>query len=275
MCVNCIRLWCTIRDAMHRMLETILARKAERLEEAKRARPRLELDAALARGRRRAATTFAEALARPGRLNVVAEIKRASPSKGIIRDDLDPTEVAAAYAPHAAAISVLTEEDHFLGSLDALRRVGERVDLPLLRKDFLWDEYQLAEAAEAGADAVLLIAAALERARLADLLAAASALGLDALVEVHTPHELESVLHFDHSLIGVNNRNLRTFEVDVATSFAIAREAPAGTLLVSESGIASRETIDALSEAGYRAFLIGEHFMRSSDPARALAALVG
>jgi indole-3-glycerol phosphate synthase len=259
---------------MEDVLERILERKAERLAAAKRERPLAEIERSLASGRRRAGERFAERLARPGRVNVVAEVKRASPSKGVIRADLDPVEVAEGYAPYAAAISVLTEEDHFLGSLDVLRRIGERVDVPLLRKDFLFDEYQLVEAAEAGADAVLLIVAALEPPRLGDLLAAARALDLDALVEVHTPQEFETVLHFDHFLIGVNNRNLRTFEVDLGTSYSVAREAPGGTVLVSESGIESRNTIDALRAAGFAAFLIGEHLMRAPEPGERLRSLV-
>ena len=259
---------------MSDILTQILARKAERLAEAKRQRPLAELERELAAGRQSARERFAAAVSRPDRVNVVAEVKRASPSKGLIRDDLDPVEVAVAYAAHAAAISVLTEEDYFLGSLETLRRIRERVGVPLLRKDFLFDDYQLVEAAAAGADAVLLIAAALERAQLGDLLAAARDLALDVLVEVHTPQELETVLHFGHLLIGVNNRNLKTFEVDVGTSFSIARLAPVDALLVSESGIESRETIDSLRIAGFDAFLIGEHLMRAPAPGDALGLIV-
>jgi indole-3-glycerol phosphate synthase len=259
---------------MSDILEKILARKAERLAEAKRRRPLAELEREIAARPRRERGLFAGAISRPDRVNVVAEVKRASPSKGVIRDDLDPVDVAVAYAEHAAAVSVLTEEDHFLGSLETLRRIRARVDLPLLRKDFLFDEYQLVEAVEAGADAVLLVVAALEPARLGDLLAAARDLALDALVEVHTPQELETVLHFGHFLIGVNNRNLKTFEVDVETSFSIARSAPDDTVLVSESGIESRETIDALRGAGFDAFLIGEHLMRAPAPGDALGRIV-
>jgi indole-3-glycerol phosphate synthase len=259
---------------MSDVLQTIMRRKAERLAEAKRVRPLAELERSLAAGRRRADVRFAEALANTDRVNIVAEVKRASPSKGVIRADLEPADVAAAYAPWAAAISVLTEEDFFLGSLDALRAARARVRVPLLRKDFLFDEYQLVEAAEAGADAVLLIVAALERPHLGDLLAAARDLDLDVLVEVHTPLEFDTVLHFGHFLVGVNNRNLKTFEVDVATSYTIARQAPEGSLLVSESGIESRDSIDALRAVGFGAFLIGEHLMRAPSPGEALRALV-
>lgn len=259
---------------MSDILTRILARKAERLAEAKRVRSLGDLEASLG-GRRRARLGFAESLARAGRVNIIAEVKRASPSKGVIRADLDPVEVALAYAPHAAAISILTEQDFFQGSLDFLRRIGASVDTPLLRKDFVFDRYQLYEAADAGADAVLLIVAALDAALLADLHAEARSIGLDVLVEVHTPHELESVLHFQNLLLGVNNRNLKTFEVDVATSHSIAALVSDDTLLVSESGIESRETIATLRAAGYHAFLIGEHLMRSHDPGAALADLVG
>ena len=256
------------------VLQRIMDRKAERLGAAKRERPLADLERAVASGRRRAPERFADRLARPDRVNVVAEVKRASPSKGVIRADLDPVEVAAGYAPWAAAISVLTEEDHFGGSLEALRRIRERVDVPLLRKDFIFDPYQLAEAVEAGADATLLIVAALEPSLFAELLAAARELKIDILAEVHTAQELETVLHCGHTLVGINNRNLKTFEVDVTTSYRIAREAPEDVLLVSESGIVSRSLVDDLRRAGFDAFLIGEYLMRAPNPGDALRAIV-
>jgi indole-3-glycerol phosphate synthase len=256
------------------ILREIMGRKAERLADAKRTRPLADLERSLAERRRRASTRFGDMLARPDRVNIVAEVKRASPSKGVIRADLDPVDVAVSFAPWAAAISVLTEEDYFHGSLDVLSRIRDRVDVPLLRKDFLFDPYQLVEAADAGADAVLLIVAALERERFADLLAAARDLDLDVLVEVHTPQELETVLHFGHTLVGINNRDLRTFVVDVSTSYRIASDAPPDTLLVSESGIESRALVDDLRRAGFGAFLIGEHLMRAPIPGDALRALV-
>ena len=259
---------------MDDVLERIITRKAERVADAKRARPISELLRSLESGRRRADVRFSDALSRSDRVNVIAEIKRASPSKGMIREDANAADLAEVFAPHAAAISILTEEDFFRGSLDALRSARARVAVPLLRKDFVFDEYQIVEAAEAGADAVLLIVAALDRVRLGDLIAAARELDVDALVEVHTPSEFETVLHFGHSLVGVNNRNLKTFEVDVGTSFSIAGVAAPGMLLVSESGIESRDAIDGLRAVGFRAFLIGEHLMRSPDPGGALRALV-
>lgn len=256
------------------ILQQILDRKAERLAAAKRSRPLSELEASIARNRSRAPAAFSDRIARPDSVNVIAEVKRRSPSRGVIRDDLDPVDVAEAYAPWAAAISVLTEEDFFGGSLDVLREIRRRVDVPLLRKDFLFDRYQLFEAAEAGADAVLLIAAALEPVRLTDLLHEAQGLGLEVLVEVHTVAELEAVLHCGHALIGVNNRDLTTFAVDLDTSHTIARIAPDDVLLVSESGLESRTTIDELRSAGFQAFLIGEHLMRAENPGNALRTLV-
>jgi indole-3-glycerol phosphate synthase len=256
-------------------LNAILARKAERLEAAKAARPLAELERSLARGRRRAAIGFRKSLAREDRVNIIAEVKRASPSKGVIRDDLDPVEVGASYAAAgAAAISVLTEEDFFRGSLEILRRIGERVSTPLLRKDFIFDRYQLVEAVEAGADAALLIAAALTGDRLAGLIAEGHALELDILVEVHTAQELQMVLDSGGNLIGINNRNLSTFEVDLRVSPRLASLVPEDALLVCESGIETRETIERFRQAGFRAFLIGEHLMRAVDPGRALSELL-
>jgi|CXWL01.1.fsa_nt_gi indole-3-glycerol phosphate synthase len=255
-------------------LQQILDLKAERLEVAKRARPLAEIESAVAGLHRHASVGFAERLARPDTVNIIAEVKRRSPSRGIIRDDLDPVDIATAYAPWAAAISVLTEEDFFGGSLEVLRAIRERVDVPLLRKDFLFDRYQLFEAAEAGADAVLLIAAALEPQQMIDLRDEAQSLGLDVLVEVHTVAEMEAVLHCGHALIGINNRDLTTFAVDLDTSFTVARLVPDDVLLVSESGLESRTTIDALRRAGFQAFLIGEHLMRAEDPGTALRTLV-
>jgi len=260
---------------MEDILERIMARKRERLAVAKAERSIDEIERSLARGRRRAEIGFGESLARPDRVNVIAEVKRASPSKGVIRADLDPVEVGIGYAEAgAAAISVLTEEDFFLGSLDVLRTLGERVTTPLLRKDFLFDRYQLVEAAEAGADAILLIAAALSREQLASLIEDAKALELDALVEVHTAGELETVLDCGGVLVGVNNRNLRTFEVDINTSLRLAEIAPGTVLLVAESGIEDRETIARLRHAGFKAFLIGEHLMRAPHPDAALRGLL-
>ncbi len=207
---------------------------------------------------------------------VIAEIKRASPSKGAIAaGDLDPAAVASAYqAGGAAALSVLTDEQFFRGSLDDLDIARGAVRLPVLRKDFTIDEYHIAEAGARCADAVLLIAAILPTQRLRQLREYAGRLGLAALVEVHDEDELASAIDSGAQIIGVNNRNLRTFEVTLETSLRLAARIPNGTVKVSESGIRSPEDLRRLREAGFHAFLIGEHLMRSRDPQQALAALL-
>ncbi|HEV2882347.1 MAG TPA: indole-3-glycerol phosphate synthase TrpC [Pyrinomonadaceae bacterium] len=208
--------------------------------------------------------------------NVIAEIKRASPSLGDIRRDASPAGIALRYeAGGAAAISVLTEEDHFRGSLEDLRAVRAVTSLPLLRKDFIVDEWQLYEAAAAHADALLLIVAALEDATLARLRRIAEdELGMDALVEVHTGEELRRAAVCGAGIIGVNNRNLHTFEVSLETSVELIGDAPPGALLVSESGLRTHADLRRLKSLGYRGFLVGETLMRAGDPAGALRALL-
>ncbi len=257
---------------MSDILEQIVARKRERLTDLKRRLPLSELIATLptvvAGGR------FVRPLRREG-VNIIAEIKRRSPSKGVIRERFDPVAIARNYeANGAAAISVLTEEDFFDGSLDYLRAVRDVAAIPLLRKDFVFDEYQLYEAAHAGADAVLLIAAMLEGAQFNELLQGAYTLGLDVLVEVHDREELEKVMAYDVRLLGINNRNLRTFVTTLDTSLELAALLPPEITLVSESGIRTREEIDRLRAAGFHAFLIGEELMRASDEGAALKGLV-
>jgi indole-3-glycerol phosphate synthase len=263
--------------AAQNFLDTIIERKRERLNAAMRARP-LEEVRREAEGRRgdAAAHAFGRALKEESRVNVIAEFKRASPSKGEIRGGASAVEVARAYeAGGAAALSVLTEEDFFRGSLRDLTEVKAAVALPVLRKDFLFDAYQIYEAAAAGADAVLLIAAALEDDTLHSLRSLAEdELGLDALVEVHTPAEMRRAAEAGARLVGVNNRNLRTFEVSLETSVEVAAEAPDGALLVSESGLRVAADIKRLRDRGYRAFLVGETLMRADDPARALRELI-
>ena len=258
-------------------LDRIIERRRVRLAEAVRARP-LEEVRREAEGRRReaAAHAFSRALTDERRVNVIAEFKRASPSKGEIRSGASAGEVARGYeAGGAAAVSVLTEEDFFRGSLGDLMEVRESVALPLLRKDFVFDAYQIYEAAAAGADAVLLIAAALADEALRQLrVVAEDELGLDALVEVHTAGEMRRAGDAGARLVGVNNRDLRTFEVSLETSVRLAAEAPAGALLVSESGIGSGSDIERLRACGFRAFLVGETLMRAGDPARALRQLI-
>jgi indole-3-glycerol phosphate synthase len=209
-------------------------------------------------------------------INIIAEFKRKSPSKGPIRPNANPTMIANAYrAGGAAAISVLTEEDYFNGSLDDLREIKEVVKLPVLRKDFVVDEYQVYEAASAGADAVLLIVAALEDPVLECLLdLTENELQMDALVEVHTSLEMSRAKSLGARLIGVNNRDLQTFQVSLETSIKLSAEAPEDSILISESGLETNEALRRLKEVGYRGFLIGESLMRSDDPAASLLALL-
>ena len=201
-------------------------------------------------------------------INIIAEFKRRSPSKGVIRADANLIEIARSYvAGGAVAISVLTEEDYFAGSLDDLRAVRAAVELPVLRKDFVFDEYQVYESSAAGADAVLLIVAVLEDETLLRLRRLAEDdLGMDALVEVHTSDEMKRAAATGATLIGVNNRDLRTFEVSLDTSVSLAREAPPEALLISESGLQSAADLQRLRDAGYRGFLIGETLMRAGNP---------
>jgi len=216
------------------------------------------------------------ALNRDRGINIIAEFKRASPSKGIISEGAEPSRVAADYvAGGASAISVLTEEDFFRGSLDDLRAIRKEVALPLLRKDFIFDELQILEAAEAGADAVLLIVRALEDYELATLLRFTEEdLGMDALVEVHTQGEMQRAAAAGATLIGVNNRNLDTFDVSLDTSIELAAIAPRGATLVSESGLRDGEDLRRLLSHGYHGFLIGETLMRASNPRQALSELI-
>ena len=205
---------------------------------------------------------------------IIAEVKRASPSKGDIFPGLDPASVARDYARGgAAAISVLTDR-HFKGSLDDLRAVRQAVDIPLLRKDFMFDEYQLHEARAAGADCILLIVAMLEQERLAELAAAVKALGLAALVEVHSPEEFERAVAIKADLIGINNRDLNTFKTDIATTEELLKGYTGPAMIVGESGIETPDHIRRLHKAGGRAFLIGESLLREGNPAAALAPLI-
>jgi indole-3-glycerol phosphate synthase len=210
-------------------------------------------------------------------VNIIAEIKRASPSKGMIRENLDVSNLALQYrAGGAIAVSVLTEEDYFCGSLEDLILVRQAIDLPILRKDFIVDEAQIYEAAIAGADAVLLITAALDDGALVRLRhLAEDALGLDALVEVHTEDEMRRASESGANLIGVNNRDLQTFNVSLETSVQLAPLAPSHAVLISESGIRHYEDIELLSAHGYQGFLVGESLMRASDAQDALDKLRG
>jgi indole-3-glycerol phosphate synthase len=205
-------------------------------------------------------------------VNIIAEFKRRSPSKGVIREDADVASIVRSYeAGGAAAISVLTEQDYFDGSLADLEAVKRCVDLPVLRKDFVFDEYQLFESAAAGADAVLLIVAVLDDPQLESLRRVAEEdLRMDALVEVHDAQEMDRAAGSGATLIGINNRNLRTFEVSIETSLKLAPLAPRGALLVSESGLNEANELRRLKEQGFSGFLIGESLMRARDPGAAL-----
>jgi indole-3-glycerol phosphate synthase len=258
-------------------LVEIIEQKRRRLDAARREIPLEKLRARAESVRDDAEPhAFKRALCRQDRVNVIAEIKRASPSKGLIRADVSPAAVATEYATGgAAAISVLTEEDYFRGSLADLRTVRAAVTLPLLRKDFVFDEYQLHETANAGADAVLLIVAALDRASLARLRRITEdELGMDAMVEAHTAEEMRIAFDCGATLLGINNRDLRTFTVSLDVSVHLARELTAETVAVSESGIRSGDDIRRLRALGYRGFLIGEELMRAAQPAKTLAALI-
>lgn len=219
---------------------------------------------------------FTNRLGRASTVNVIAECKRRSPSRGVLKADYDPVALARAYADGgAAAISVLTEPSFFDGDLAHLTAVRAAVSVPLLRKDFVVDEYQLFEAVVAGADAVLLIVSALAPAALARLHAAATALGLAVLVEVHDEAELDIALTAGALIVGVNNRNLRTLAVDTAVSERLAARMPADVIAVSESGLTGPDDVARMQALGYRAFLIGERLMTSGNPARDLRRLTG
>jgi indole-3-glycerol phosphate synthase len=254
------------------VLDRILAETREELERRKRERPLDE--GSLARVRRPAGERrLRDALAAP-EIGVIAEFKRRSPSAGALRERPELAEIVSAYERGGAvAVSVLTEGPNFEGALEDLRAARAVCGLPLLRKDFIVDAYQLHEALIAGADAVLLIVAALETGELASLHDAARALGLDVLVEVHDRHELHSALELGAEIVGVNNRDLRDFSVDLARTEALMDEIPAGVNVVSESGIAGAEQVRRLHERGVSAVLVGETLMRSEDPAVSLEAL--
>ena len=209
-----------------------------------------------------------------GRAAVIAEIKRASPSKGVLRQDFVPAEIAASYERGGAAcLSVLTDSQFFQGAATHLQQARDACALPVLRKDFIVDAYQVFEACTIGADAILLIAACLDDAQMVDLEAQAQALGMAVLVEVHDGAELDRALRLKTPLVGINNRNLRTFDVTLETTLALLQRVPADRLLVTESGILVAADVRRMRSAGVHAFLVGEAFMRAPDPGAALTAL--
>lgn len=260
---------------MSDVLQKILARKAEEVA-ARRARTPLAEVVARAREASpvRGFAAALEAKIAAGHAAVIAEVKKASPSKGVLRADFRPAEIAASYQRGGAAcLSVLTDVDFFQGHDDYLVQARAACALPVLRKDFTVDEYQIHEARALGADAVLLIVAALDDAQLAGFSNLAMGLGLDVLVEVHDADELERALQTASPLIGINNRNLRTFEVSLDATLGMRASVPKDRRLVTESGILARADVDTMRAAGVHAFLVGEAFMRADEPGEALRAL--
>jgi len=258
------------------ILERIVAVKRDEVAAGRR---RCDLAAMRARAETLpGARDFVGALRRrieAGGAAVIAEIKKASPSKGVLRADFRPAEIAASYERHgAAALSVLTDAPFFQGAPEYLTAAREAASLPALRKDFLVDAWQVFESRALGADAVLLIAAALDDAEMRDFEAIALALGMAVLVEVHDERELDRALALRTPLLGINNRNLRTFEVTLDTTLALLPCLPAGRLVVTESGILAPADVRRMREAGVNAFLVGEAFMRADDPGVALASLL-
>ena len=266
---------------MSDILNKIVQTKHEEVTLRKRA---VSLEAVRADAQSRVMTRdFEGALRRKiaaGQAAVIAEVKKASPSKGLLREDFIPADIAQSYAfgngkVSAACLSVLTDQPYFQGSNDYLKQARASCDLPVLRKDFMVDLYQIYESRAMGADCVLLIAACLDDVQMAEFEAVARSLDMAVLVEVHDRAELDRALRLKTPLVGVNNRNLRSFEVSLDTTLELMGHLPADKLLVTESGIATRDEVSRLREAGVHAFLVGEAFMRAAEPGEALAELFG
>lgn len=268
---------------MSDILQRILSVKSEEVARARAARAFTDLEAeargTLVPGQALAPRGFARALRAKvdaGQSAVIAEVKRASPSKGLLRDPFEPAAIAKSYERGGAAcLSVLTDEHFFQGSSAHLREARGACSLPVLRKDFVVDPWQVVEARTWGADCILLIVAALSDSQMQELEACAHALGMDVLVEVHDAHELQRALALRTPLIGINNRNLRTFEVSLDTTIGLLSDMPADRLVVTESGILGPADVKRMREARVSAFLVGEAFMRAPDPGEALARLFG
>ena len=264
---------------MHDVLKRILARKQEEVAERRERVSLFELKARLSGAPPvRGFADAVEAKLRAGLPAVIAEVKKASPSKGVIRADFIPADIAQSYADgdgkvSAACLSVLTDKQFFQGSVDYLKQARASCQLPVLRKDFLVDPYQVYEARAMGADAILLIAACLDDAQMADFEAIARGLDMAVLVEVHERAELERALKLKTPLIGINNRNLRTFEVTLDTTLGMLADVPKNRLLVTESGILKPADVKTMRDAGVHAFLVGEAFMRAPEPGLELAKL--
>ncbi|WP_256003001.1 indole-3-glycerol phosphate synthase TrpC [Pedobacter deserti] len=255
------------------ILDRIVLRKQAEVQEAKQSVSRAQLEASVYFNR--SPHSFKDYLLAADRTGIIAEFKRRSPSKGVINDQASVVEVTQAYASAgASALSVLTDRDFFGGSPQDLLRARENNDIPILRKDFMIDEYQLLEAKAWGADIVLLIAAILSPLQITKLSSFAKQLGLNVLLEVHNQEELDRSLCEDLDAIGVNNRNLADFTVNIQTSFGLAERIPANFMKVSESAISDPETIALLKSAGFNGFLIGENFMKTRDPGAAMRSFV-
>ena len=265
---------------MSDILNKIVAVKHEEIAAAQAKRSLASLRSEAESAERRADLRGFEAALRnkvaQGQAAVIAEVKKASPSKGVLREHFVPAEIAASYAKHGAAcLSVLTDERFFQGSAEYLKQARAACALPALCKDFMVDPYQVFDARVMGADCILLIVACLADGQMAELEATALALGMSVLVEVHDGAELERALKLKTPLVGINNRNLRTFEVTLDTTLGLLHDVPADRLLVTESGILARDDVRRMRDAGVHAFLVGEAFMRAADPGAALAALFG
>ncbi|MFK7830531.1 MAG: indole-3-glycerol phosphate synthase TrpC [Congregibacter sp.] len=259
------------------VLQRILARKREEVDERRRQLSLASLEANLSNvDPVRGFTAAVQARVAAGEAAVIAEVKKASPSKGVIREDFAPADIARQYeAGGATCLSVLTDRDFFQGHEDYLKSARQACTLPVLRKDFTVDVYQVAEARSIGADAILLIVAALDKAHLEDLAAAAEHYGLDVLVEIHDRAELDIALDLSSPLLGINNRNLRDFSTSLDTTLSLLPLVPAEKVLVTESAIHQPNDVEVMRSAGVSAFLVGEAFMRASDPGAALRDLFG
>ncbi len=256
------------------ILDTIITHKLKELQNEKERVPLTTLKSQLVN--LRPTKDFKRSLANPGSINLIAEVKKKSPSKGIIRKDFDPVKIAKIYAENeVAAISVLTDENFFAGKLKYLSAIRETVDVPLLRKDFTIDSYHIYQARVAGADAILLIVAALTKEQLREFMDIASSISLASLVEVHTEAELDIALDVGAEIIGINNRDLRTFHTDLETTFKLRESIPAGKVVISESGIYTRDDVQTLQDAGVNAILVGESLMRSPDIGKKVQELIG